>query len=90
MALFEALTGERARIVAGRGSSTGACLAGRSGIALRKIFEAVDPHVSETRLVASVKRLTEQFEGREMREGDFDWISAIEDDGSFDVSRARH
>jgi hypothetical protein len=46
--------------------------------------------VSETTLVGCVNRLSERFEGRSMRESDFDWISAIEDDGTFDVIQVRH
>jgi hypothetical protein len=89
MALFEAMTGERARTGSGQGSGNEDFLAGPAGVALRKVFEAIDPAVTEVILAGCVNRLSARFDGRIMRESDFDWISAIEDEGVFAVSQPR-
>lgn len=89
IALFEATTGERSQAEAFHKAAEGDMLIGPDGIALRKVFEAIDPLVTEATLASCVHRLAERFTGRVMRESDFDWISAIEDDGTFDMSPSR-
>jgi hypothetical protein len=85
MALFETMTGERLRAIGSGPGVEAHLLPGPTGVALRKVFKVMDPTVSETTLAGCVIRLSERFEGRAMRESDFDWISAIEDDGTFEA-----
>jgi hypothetical protein len=86
LALFNALTGARVGVqrTPARGDPSH-----RLGQALREVFQTVDPEVSQTELDEAIDRLNSRFPGRELQERDFDWISAIEDDGGFDVSWSR-
>ena len=79
MGLFAAVTDERPR--AQIPEADGDVLDGRAGLALQQVFQGLDPGVSANELEAAVIRLNLRFHGRALQERDFDWISAIEEDG---------
>lgn len=85
MALFETLAGERAEHRTSLEGVPGDYLGGKGGIALRTLFEAIAPEIQEGTLARIVGQLSSEFEGRPMREADFDFITAIEDAGAITV-----
>lgn len=81
MALFEGITGRRAETTTSQNSVKGIYLKGPEGRAIGRLFETIDPRVSEATLANLVDKLRQEFDGKPMLEGKFHLISAIEDTG---------
>jgi len=90
MALFETIAGERPRHAASHEGVKGDYLIGKGGVALREFFERLDPDVAEGTLARYVGQFEEEYGEDPMTEGDFDFISGIEDAGEISFIDLRY
>lgn len=89
MALFEDLADARPRYAASTEGVKGDYLVGRGGLALRDVFKKIAPKTEEKTLARYVSQFEKEYGNSQMREGDFDFVSGIEDAGEFEFVALR-